>query len=102
MRFFKIVIGPSLDGFNRYLNRAKRGHQYDFSVGSLLLDVCDQIDSGTVGESQISYDQIERTAAQNRPGLADTICGEHLIACLLENEGKSSRYAPIVINDEYC
>src|ERR1051325_3571008 len=49
MRFFQIVIGASLDGFNRYINRSKGGHQYDFSIRSLLLDVSDQINAGAVG-----------------------------------------------------
>jgi len=59
MRFFEIVVRASLDGFDRYFNRAEGSHQDDFGIGSLLLDVGDQIDAGAVGQTQVSEHQIE-------------------------------------------
>src|SRR5688572_17179783 len=58
-RFLQVVISAALDGFDRYVDRAKGGHEDNFGIRGFVLDMRNEVDPGAVIQALIRDHQIE-------------------------------------------
>src|SRR6185436_13250513 len=86
VRLFEIIICAGFDGLDGDVERAVSSHQNYFDVGRVSFDVRDQIDSGSVCQTKIGDDKIDRSLFEDACRFRKTLSRQNLEAGFGENQ----------------
>ena len=97
---FHILVGPHLHGLDRGLDGAETGHDDDFAVGLLALDVLQQGQAVGVRQLQVDHGHLEGRAFQGSERLAFTDRGNRAAALFIQQPAEKIADGFFVVDDQ--